>query len=509
MGMSIPLIAIFSLILALYSGFSENLLRNQSQTIFFMQKKKELASSDSGLEIAKESLRSDSNWLNCEDADSLCGEEDENGLFPVYSTSLTQSLSEIDLGSGSQNLSVFFYPLSETEGILLSETKSADGKNVHAQLVQQGFQSSNDFLPVFYANSIMIDDNIKVGSYLYNISTHSIGDKINPKLSIYLNTNLTQNLDIDIPSNGESEVETYSNLTDFTYNNDLNYFRLYSTGNIVLENESILEVAFSNRTVTEGENIVVSSITENGEMSFPNFAELELKDIKNNGSTTDITCTAGEFKIIEEGSYNKLTLKTGCSMYLNGKDFSFNEIEGILDERYASSKSLIYYYGDIVNIKTMSFLIKEKGNVEFNNMGYDSKYLNISTNTFTNYSKLTIFDPKGALLESNTFTMKENSSFIGESLSKNFILNSNSVIKGKIYGDSIVTNGSNIGIYNLIDSDGDEYTNLQWKDISWDESGSGQDFVKVVDVIRQDYCKEKIDCLNRLKTYYEEQQITQ
>jgi len=222
-----------------------------------------------GLQIARESLKNDAVWGDCSGADQYCDEKDEYGMFPLYSESLSSKIEDYKLDKGKITVKVKFE--SPTVAVVYVEGKSDKGVvRVGAKFSKN---SSAGKLPLVYSPNA----NIYGGYYCsYFWDGEKIAGTTNPNFIVYFNKHFRSSAGIYVPddpagdnpkdvtfiTNFDTEVKGYKEID-----------KLYSTGDIYLEDGAHLGLAYSNGEVYFDDTSSADKVVENGNLKFPELRE--------------------------------------------------------------------------------------------------------------------------------------------------------------------------------------------------------------------------------------------
>jgi len=222
-----------------------------------------------GLQIARESLKNDAVWGDCSGADQYCDEKDRYGMFPLYSESLSSKIEDYKLDKGKITVKVKFE--SPTVAVVYVEGKSDKGiVRIGAKFSKS---SSAGKLPLVYSPNAYIS-----GGYYcsYFWDGEKIAGTTNPNFTVYFNEYFYSNAGIYVPDdpagNNPKDVTFVTNFdTKVEKYKDID--KVYSTGDIYLENGAHLGLAYSNGEVYFDDTSSADKVVENGNLKFPEFRE--------------------------------------------------------------------------------------------------------------------------------------------------------------------------------------------------------------------------------------------
>jgi len=301
-----------------------------------------------GLQIARESLKNDAVWGDCSGADRYCDERDEYGMFPLYSESLSSKIEDYKLDKGKITVKVKFE--SPTVALVYVEGKSDKGVvRVGAKFSKS---SSAGKLPLVYSPNA----NIYGGYYCsYFWDGEKITGVTNPNFTVYFNEHFYSSAGIYVPddpagdnpkdvtfvTNFDTEVKGYKEID-----------KLYSTGDIYLEDGAHLGLAYSNGEVYFDDTSSADKVVENGNLKFPEFREeFEDNDIKRYrysvpSGVTEIYILPcfGETTIVGDVLVDNIISSPNCVLRIKGNLYTeklyFSDGEKIIVEGGLHSKNI-------------------------------------------------------------------------------------------------------------------------------------------------------------------------
>jgi len=523
MNLALPLLGFLVLLGLYYQDLTNNLGTQQNKMINFLDKKRAFSLSENRMDLAKRELKMDTNWNDCENADQLCDQYDTN-YFPIYSSIENGPMENYEFNKRKNT--VWFLPLSETEGILISETRTNKGKEILGELVQQGLASAKNYVPVIKSENYDLEEDINLCTYTYNPDTCEVEttEMYDPDFSIY-----TQDQDIldkftIMNPRDYTEVECFANMNQFQFEYTYDFQSVFNKGSIHLESGVNIEVAYAEHELTIEPNVQVEEFAENVEVPYPNFQHIPEINININ-SDQDLVCNSGQaIYINSDQKYDNITLYGGCDIYMedNGHLSSntltirnaglehtvrvrnragFGEIvaNDIVIEEDADFEIENDTCGseDYFHVKAKNITVNENGRFRMRNMF--RHYFDFENMNYHNNTKI-MGSGKVRAMHAVRKMCTMLTPFCNDDTTQEFI--------GNFYTESIDNDIEGTYFCNTVVPGDDEKqaTYLTWDQISWNDSGLGETYITVIDSRKKISCSSVDSCIERLYDYYEENQ---
>ena len=427
--------------------------------------------------LARDALKNDGDWNDCSGADQNCSEADSQGFFPIYSSSLGETLEKVSTPQGFK-YTVKMKPVSSDEAYVIVHV---EGKGINlyqgAKFVRGGGRGK---IPLVYSPSSTVDGGTACSWYW---DGNKLRGETNPDFTVYLDSNFYWSPEIDVPSNpagpNPKDVEFVTNF-DTSVSGYKEIDKVYTTGDLYLENGAHLGLAYANGKVYVDDDSSADKIVENGNLKYPDFAD-DLDDLSISPSSLygarTFYCYGGSVKITGVHYYENfyaiecnVTLENATVYVKNYYDYKSTLT---LNDSTLNVSGNAYQINSIWNFSDSSFVsnylytynseMHWTGEGKFKSRSADIvKYTVYPDSLFhfeaesVNFSQVNdCTNPEYCLWDFNDGKLYGNSMLIGTVLSRNsFTTDSGSTVIGNVFAEEL--SAQDTTFCNIVDSNGNQ-----------------------------------------------------
>ncbi len=462
-----------------------------------------------GLNITKEALYTDTDWADCSGANQNCGSADSYGYYPLYSVSLAQTIENYNLNN--TDLSVYIKPVDANNVNVIVVAKNPN--NYEKVVLGAKFNRliSTNKLPIMYGGASTNVLGGKVCSYYWDGS--SVQGKTNPNLSVYMDSNFYFSAQIEVPSRGQGgkvpkDVRFFTNF-DTRVSGYKIIDKLYSTGNVSLENGAQVEYVEARGQIYADKKSSCGTCVENSNWQYPSFNTSLTDNTIPSYTGSDLTIDCGDGNAtIPAGTYRNIII-TGrndrCTITIAGQVNARNFIVG---QRRRDSGNTIDILVDpsAGQLNIRNFTIQRDNTVNIDPQGAPLKIVGDNL-TVANRGDLICTDPRYCLYDFNDVSVycgtwwwpcsNDTQTFVqGTVLARNqFYLFASSFV-GNIFAENLDTWGGRV--CNIVDDNGNQILPTDSLGFFTVVSSDATFFDPIVSTIYQTICPDYQSCAGSL-----------
>lgn len=368
MTIGLPLMTAFLFMSFGFTYYYENSINEMKDSNMYVNESSQLELATTGIQLAKDILYSNSEWINCFNKEKDCGYKDSEGFYYLYSDTLNKEIKDYSLNTGKIN--VLIKHLSDKEILVISEGIEGSYKKNISNIFKLTNNIDANFLPTIYTNTGILGISGKIslctdkldleGKILGQVNTNASlywGEDSFNKYSV-MSPNNTANIDNSIDRN----VKLITNKEFFNVcapGGD----EIYSTGNVKL-------------TTSCSSSYSVDRIWANGDVSFVNGTESE--EIKSNGNYVtypDFRDTFNDYNFNIDNYSGELDSENPITSFDFSNHFYYtNGFSNHLNMNYGENNiiNLFTELTDLQNVNNLrtsdvDYLITNSGSLYFNN----------------------------------------------------------------------------------------------------------------------------------------------